>query len=179
MWFSFGLLLASMMSAPTTENESKVFSQVGGWVVFQDLKSDDCGTIMTYADGSTLSWHWRPRNETSYFFYTDKAMSSIEQDKKYEVRILFIGSRPGSLDDGWGTRTAIGSRTDEDVPQIMFQLKGDEAVTDIATNSLIAIKYKDKLVASLSLDGSANVVREMRKCAVGILKNHPADPFED
>lgn len=104
-------------------------------------------------------------------------MASIEDEKKYEVRIDFIGRH--TLDDGWGTRTAIGGKDTDGVPQIYFSLKGDEALADMATNNLLGIKYKDKVVASLSLNGSGEAVKIMRRCGADILRNHPKDPFEE
>lgn len=179
-----GILLAFTAFGASAEPEVKtsdlvLLTNLGAWRVYQNLPADTCIATGDYAGGASLFWHWKPRNERSYFFYTDKNMSSIEDGKKYEIEVIFVNSNTRKLDDGWGTREATGNRNDDGEPEIVFSLPGDEVVADMASNTILAMKYKGKIVASLALDGTAKVAAEMRRCAATVLKNHPVDPFEE
>jgi hypothetical protein len=172
---AMALALQATPSRKTTDLDE--FSEVSGWNIYQSFKSDTCVSTASFVGGSSLSMHWRPRTENLAFFYEDAKMESVADDKEYKVKISFVKGQ--TLDDGWGERTARGTRSLQNVPQLYFNLPGAVALTDVASNDLIAINYKDRLVASLDLQGSAAMVRELRRCSAQVLANHPIDPFEE
>ena len=177
MFATIALALALQIDSARKSTSAEFYAETSGWVILQSFKADSCGASADFESGSSVFIFWYPRRESMTISYDDKNMQSVEDGKEYRVTVSFIKGR--EIDEGWGERTATGSRTDDGVPQIFFSLKGTEALDDVASSDLVGIKYKERIVASLSLEGSAAMIAAMKRCSADILKNHPIDPFED
>ncbi len=171
------LLLALAITQAEPASEFQSFAHPAGWIMLQSKNSDICSASATFEGDIDLSFYWFPRRDALSVFIHDPKLKAIENDKEYEVEVIF--NKSGKLDRGWGQRHATGDINEDGVHGFVLALNGKVALTDVATSTNISFWYKEKMVDVLNLSGSAAMIGEMRRCASQLIAAHPLDPFED
>lgn len=171
------IVLAAALAQYDPTGSFQSFGSAPGWTIYQSKKSDTCSTAATFEGDVELSFYWFPRKDTLSIFIHDPKLKSIENDKDYEIEVIF--NKSGRLDQGWGKRQATGDINEDGVHGFVLALQGKVALTDVAASTNISFWYKDKMVDVLNLSGSAAMIAEIRRCASQLIAAHPLDPFED
>jgi hypothetical protein len=142
------------------------------WTIYKN--DDNCAMVGSY-ERDKMIWigHYYGRSRTRLVI-EDPAFRSAEDGKEYKLQLYFV--RGAYLDDGWGQVTAYGQATDKH-KSIAFNLKGDEALDDIARSDTLALMNDDVVVSSLSLKGSAVAIPKLRQCALQVHRENPSDPL--
>lgn len=174
------LALAMPLTPPRDEDvEYKFYAKSGGWEIDKSVKNDSCTAAATYGDKTAVTIHWKPREDSFILFYEDDHIPAIKGEQTYEGSLGFLKHGGKTYDDGWGTIKFHGMSEEGKMPGLFFELAGKDALRDFATSDTVGLFYKDKVVFSLRLDGSAPMIAIVRKCGAEILAAHPADPFEE
>lgn len=174
------MVIAIALAAALAQEEPSSFQSFGsvpGWTIYQSKKSDICNADAAFEGDVDLSFYWFPRKDALSIFIHDPKLKAIENDKEYEIEVIF--NKSGRLDQGWGKRHATGDINEDGVHGFVLALPGQVALTDVASSTNISFWYKDKVVDVLNLSGSAAMIAEIRRCASQLIAAHPLDPFED
>ena len=177
-----GLSLALAMPwSPSREQdlEYQFYAKSGGWEIDKSVKNDSCTAAAIYGDHAAVTIHWKPRDDSFILFCEDDHIPAIKGGQTYEGSLGFLKNGGKTYDDGWGTIKFHGMSEDGKMPGLFFELAGKDALRDFAASETIGLFYKDKLVFSLRLEGSAPMIAIVRRCGAEILAAHPADPFEE
>lgn len=169
------LTLASFLFAQDVQSkptESTLYERVNGWAVFRNTGS--CRMVSVFNDDTSLSVDLDVRRNESFLTFVDPSIKSLKEGDTREIDIFFMEPK---YDDGWGKKKFSVGIT-ESGSAIFSVFLDDEIVTDIAKYKTLAFFYRERLVQSFPLEGSAKVVEALRRCAHDERRRNPSDPFE-
>ncbi|WP_380871768.1 hypothetical protein ACFB49_27240 [Sphingomonas sp. DBB INV C78] len=151
--------------------------QIHGWTVFPNPEKNECVMTASFMSGGDVSFHWRPRKRAGLMLYRSPELKSIAQGKDYKIQVGFL--KAGKLDMGWSERAATGNVSRDGKQGFMVVFSGEEILSDIAASAKLGFWYRDKLVGSVPLEGSAKAIAALRRCEASVLKKRRRDPFDE
>jgi hypothetical protein len=144
------------------------------WSIFT-MDGPSCGMAGTFEGDTRFFVIYHPRDDKVTLALSDENMQSLREGVEYEMETVFITGR--QIDDGWGTKPFSARRFKDGVPYLIRGFEGKVMLDDIAKNNVIGFSYMGKVIASLSLNGSAVAVQRLRECSYHRAGINPDDPF--
>ncbi len=150
---------------------------ISGWFVANTDERDSCLVTRSYENGAQLTIVYAAGKKSLDVLLSSPNYKKIEKGKQYKIEVVFV--RSSFVDDGWGEKTALGIKTDDDEGG-GFGITLDAApfLRDMRINSTLGFMLEGDVVASLRLDSSAKAMSALEECAHALAKAHPPDPFD-
>lgn len=168
MRFASGLMALSVLALPNTvvaQGGDQVISSrlVSGWTL--DEYASRCSMTAKYGDRELLLLRYDAKLESVMMLFSDPSVHALANGEKRTIRVDLINTARNHLDDGWGSTDFLVVKPDNE-PTAFVAKFNSEILGDIATNNTIAFSYKNTVLQSFSLDGSAAAVAALRTCAL-------------
>lgn len=148
---------------------------VSGWQIRADWTlGGGCFIVNTYENGSVLRIGLNPLQGNGYILIADDDWASLEPNKTYSLRIEVGDELP------WYGEATGWQLPNSNIAGLWISYEEVKFLLEIVKEHNIAFYYNNKLIANLSLKGSALASMEMLDCQEAVNSNkftNPNDPF--
>jgi TonB family protein len=148
-------------------------AEVNNWTVYQG--NGYCAAATTYGrDLNVMVFHDRA-DDLATLLLTRPGWRAVEPGRSYSVRVDFSNERYYAAPPAEGVILGEGN---ERAAGLSISLKGMEFTEDFASASWMEVRLAGTLIASLRLNGTRDVMRQVRACSARAFREDTRDPFE-
>lgn len=145
----------------------------GSWTI--NVGESNCYMLGSYDNDNRLFMSFDHRLDNVTLLFSDTATKALKNGDKRKISVVFVN--PG-YDDGWGEEEFSVSILDGKT-YFAAGFDADDMLKDLAKYETLAFLYKEKIIRSLALTGSASAIIKLRECAKKQAKVNPSDLFDE
>ena len=165
--FILALITAASVSAAGPE----AFFDATGWLIMP--LNHSCAMVRTYKDDSQIFITDDAGTSDVIIAVGDKKFRSIAKGKTYNLRLHFMNG----LKSARTIPVVVTGVFDGEKPGFKTEPLLSPLLDDISKSTNIAFWRGNTLVDSFGLRKSRAAVAALRKCAEGLYRTNPSDPF--
>lgn len=171
-WLSALALLVSLEASQPSARSPNDAGTVNGWSIRDDR--GHCSAFTSYAGRRFVLLRYDAARNSAHLSVSDPVWRSIENNRVYQVRILFDNGSEYPAGDAVGLNVS----GETSVTGLNFHLAADEFLRDFAGAGAFGLFMDDIRLGAFSLRGTRAMVTRLRACAAVSNRRHPRDPFE-
>lgn len=174
--FAIVFALLALMPLSAQSGATVEWKNLGVWRVAIDKTDGSCFFTAPADNGTAFRMGLNPAIDGGYFLVGNKGWYSLEEGRKYDLKMQFDDLPP------WGTTASVMKRSGISILRGKFN--SDEFLKEFIRSRTFSVWYRGKKIATLSLKGSAAAVKEMATCQVIVNKEKSKmegksdDPFK-
>lgn len=162
------------------DDDVVAWKTVGSWSIYVDKTlGNACYAANAYDDGTVMRVGFQDSNSAYalYVAFGNVAWQSVEEGKEYQLTLEIDRS------SSWPS-PATGIVV-ANVPFLFINTNQAGFVNELMRKHTIRVKFRGRIVATLSLRGSGAAMRELGACqkivdeTIGRSQRRPEDPFSD
>lgn len=180
--------MLAMMNAAVPARADETFWESSVWSV--ETATNDNGPyclalrlMSRKVDGAdrSLAVIYQAQIHSAGLAFTTDTTTSLPSEGDVDLKLFFSAAGRNDVDDGWGTRSFHYTRGETGY-NFMAVFEGAEnarqLLDDIAAYSTLGMfTQRDVVVYASPLDGSAQAMTQLRRCAFQVAGLNPEDPF--
>ena len=166
-------LSLTAISAPVGA-ELKDYAKAGNWDIYTD--DHDCTMSAEFQSTSTLAIDYDARSGLSTVRFTVPQTKSLDTGDTRQVMTVFSNGTASSIDTGWGTKTFIAIKANEET--LLTHIFDDQFLIDLVKYKTLAFFYNERILTSYNLADSTRAIQLLRQCAEARSRENPSDPFK-
>lgn len=166
---------ALLLATPAHADDVVAWKTVGTWQVLVDTTAGNGCFVTTFIDSTAVRIGFTPATGTLHFVFANTAWQFFEPGSIYLIEFHLDQRTPWTAQ---ATAFISGG-----VPALAAPANNPELFHDVARSAKLVLRYEQRELARLSLDGSAAALSEMLSCQEAMDDAVPtlapeADPFK-
>ncbi|MBC7492112.1 MAG: hypothetical protein H7241_06675 [Novosphingobium sp.] len=169
------LALISLAGEPELQHGGDVFWAQSGWTIYRYADEKTCDLTREFDNGENLTVEYDAQGERVILIVTNKHATSLVNDQKVYLDILFVNNN----NKNYRMRNIkFTAKSNGFGPVLVSDMLTTNALNLLSNNSVFMVMYNEKVVGGSVLNGSGVAISQLKICSKSTAGIDPKDPFK-